>query len=120
MNYLLLAAGAALGGVARYAFVALAGRWLDAGFPWPILWINASGSVLIGLLAALGLAPGWRLFAMAGFCGGFTTFSTFGLETLELLREGQTLKAAANAFGSVVFSVGGAAAGFAAGSWMRR
>lgn len=120
MSYLLVAAGAALGGVARYAFVALAGRWMDAGFPWPILWINASGSVLIGLLAALGVAPGWRLFAMAGFCGGFTTFSTFGLETLELLRAGHVGKAAANAAASIVLSVGGAAAGFAAGSWMRR
>lgn len=82
-----------IGGTARWlSSVALHG-WLGAGFPWGTLAVNIAGSFLIGFYAAAAgpdgrLFPGplQRQFVMAGFCGGFTTFSIFSLETLHLAR----------------------------------
>ena len=109
MTYLWVALGSALGGVARYGCTGLAARWLGASFPWGTLIVNVSGSVLVGLLATL-LAPDGRLlagpdaraFLMIGILGGYTTFSSFSLETLNLAREGEWLFASANVALSVV------------------
>jgi CrcB protein len=77
-------------------------------FPWGTLIVNASGSFLIGLFAAVAepggrryLAPAGRSFLMYGICGGYTTFSSFSLQTLDLIRSGDWLKAWANVFASV-------------------
>ncbi len=95
-HYGAVAAGSALGGLARYLIsVAAQVHWGD-GFPWPTLLANLAGSFLIGLYVALNL-PGGRLndplrrrvFVMAGFCAGFTTFSLFSLETILLLEAGR-------------------------------
>ena len=109
MTYLWIALGSALGGAARYGCAGLAARWLGATFPWGTLLVNVSGSLLIGLLAAL-MAPDGRLlaapdvraFLMIGILGGFTTFSSFSLETLNLMRDGEWLFAFANVLLSVV------------------
>jgi CrcB protein len=107
MNWLLIAIGSALGGVARHwCGLVVASRW-GASFPWGTLFVNVTGSFLIGLVAALTVgkvsqtAQQTRDFLMVGVLGGFTTFSAFSLQTLLLLREGRAAVAAANVAVSV-------------------
>lgn len=107
-TYLWIAVGGALGSVARYACYGLAARFIGDTFPWGTMIVNVAGSGFIGMIAALTgpdgrllVAPQVRQFMMAGLCGGFTTFSTFSLETLNLARDGQWAKAAANIAGSL-------------------
>lgn len=91
-TYLLVALGGALGSVARFGIGEAMGRWLGQSFPWATLLVNVLGSFAIGWLATspatADLAPSSRAFFMAGICGGFTTFSAFSLQTLELARQG--------------------------------
>ena len=108
VNYLWVGLGSALGGMARYGCSGLAARYMGATFPWGTLIVNVSGSLIIGFLATLALADGRllispyaRAFLMIGICGGFTTFSSLSLETLNLARDGEWLWASAN----VVLSV---------------
>ena len=100
-------AGGALGTLARYVASVLALPISDR-LPWGTILVNISGSFLIGLFGTLTLAQGrfpladnWRLFVMVGICGGYTTFSSFSLQTLVLLRDGEWLLASLNAFGSL-------------------
>lgn len=109
MNYLCIGLGSALGGMARYGCSGLAARYIGAAFPWGTLIVNVSGSLVIGFLAALAAAdgrllisPDARAFLMIGLCGGFTTFSAFSIETLDLARDGDWLWAGANVVLSVV------------------
>jgi CrcB protein len=120
MTYLWVALGGALGSVARYAVSIGAARWLGAAFPWGTLIVNAAGSFAIGLLAALVTADGRpalgndaRAFVMIGILGGFTTFSSFSLETLNLARAGALGAAAANVGLSLVLCLAGVWLGFA-------
>ena len=93
MKILLVAIGSGLGGVLRY----LVPCWIGAakGFPWATLTVNVVGSLLIGLLSGLLARHGGssvesiRAFAVIGFCGGFTTFSTFSNETFRLIESSQ-------------------------------
>ncbi|HEU0220656.1 MAG TPA: CrcB family protein [Paracoccaceae bacterium] len=99
--YLAVALGSSLGGVARAVASLAALAWLGPGFPWGTLAVNVLGSFVIGFYATL-TGPGGRImagthlrqFVMTGFCGGFTTFSIFSLETLGLAREGRPALAA--------------------------
>jgi len=107
--YLLIALGGALGTVLRFFLSEVAHRWWGDGFPWATLLINVSGSLLIGFIYTATTTSGrwplegeWRQMAMVGFCGGFTTFSAFSLQTLELLRRDLLGRAAANVIASVV------------------
>ena len=109
MTYLWVAIGGALGSVARYACSGFALRLVGAGFPWGTLFVNVTGSLIIGLLAGVMSADGRpllsedaRAFLMVGVLGGFTTFSSFSLETLTLARNGEWLGAGANVVVSVV------------------
>ena len=104
-----------------------AARWLGAGFPWGTLFVNIAGSFAIGLLAALVSADGQRLlgadaraFAIVGVLGGFTTFSSFSLETLELARGGALGAAGANVAFSVALCLFGAWLGFATAGLLNR
>lgn len=94
-SLLLVALGGALGSVARY----LVSRVLTGSFPWATLTVNLVGSLAIGLLAGLiskhTLPVELRLLLVTGFCGGFTTFSTFASESLTMLKAGDTLLTAA-------------------------
>lgn len=108
LNYLVIFLGAGAGGVCRYlmgtAVQRLANGWI---FPIGTFAVNMLGCFVIGLLAQLAEARGafaleWRLFLFVGVLGGFTTFSSFGLETYQLLRDGQYLLAAGNAAGQVI------------------
>ncbi|MFL6814634.1 MAG: fluoride efflux transporter CrcB [Bradyrhizobium sp.] len=102
-----VAAGSVLGGVARYLLSVLI--QLIPGFPWATLFVNITGSFIIGFYSTLS-GPDGRLFAsvrqrqfvMTGFCGGYTTFSTFSLETFTLLQGGMVQTASLNIAASVV------------------
>ncbi len=93
--YLLVAVGAAIGGVARYAVSSLIGRMWTGSFPLATLTVNIVGSLLMGVLvgALARFMPAWqaeaRLFAAVGILGGFTTFSSFSLDTIVLIERGE-------------------------------
>lgn len=96
---LLVAAGGALGAVARYAVNLLAATFLPGGFPWSTLLVNGVGGFLAGIVFVLVTAnaadaPALRLFAAVGFLGAFTTFSAFTVETLALVAQGSWRTAA--------------------------
>lgn len=127
MTYVWVALGGALGSVARYACSTAAAGWLGAAFPWGTLLVNVTGSFAIGLLAALVAADGRpllgsdaRAFVLVGVLGGFTTFSSFSLETLALARTGAVGAAAFNVALSVVLCLAGAWLGFLAASLLNR
>ena len=112
-TYLLVALGGALGSVARFWFSGwLASRWGEI-FPWGTLIVNVSGSFAIGFLSAFSQPGGrhWisaesRTFFMVGVCGGYTTFSSFSLQTFHLVKDGEWLYAGANATLSVALCFG--------------
>lgn len=117
-NFLLVAAGGALGAVARYGVSVQAARLLGPERPWGTLLINVLGSLLMGLLAGRlalqsGSGEGVRLFLGVGLLGGFTTFSAFSLETVALLERREWATAALYVGGSVVLSVAALALGLA-------
>src|SRR5438874_1421635 len=107
--YFLIATGGALGSVARFFFSGLVANWFGATFPWGTLIVNVTGSFAIGFFATL-TGPDGRVFAggnarqffMTGICGGYTTFSSFSLQTLVLVREGEWLFAALNTIASFI------------------
>ena len=96
LNYALVATGGAIGSVLRFWISnVVAQRWGEA-FPIGTLVVNVSGSFLIGALAGLNPLPSTRALLMVGVCGGYTTFSAFSLQNLELIRAGNWLYAALN------------------------
>lgn len=119
MIYLWVAVGGALGSVARFWLGNLVVTWLGAEFPWGTLFINILGSFIIsffGLLTAssqkLMLPNEIRIFVMVGLCGGFTTFSAFSLQTVDLLRAGFAERAVAYILASIILSILACAAGY--------
>jgi fluoride exporter len=109
MTYLWVMLGSALGGGARFYLSGLAAERIGEVFPVGTLVVNVSGSFVIGFVATLTgpdgrvfVGPDARLFVMAGICGGYTTFSSFSLQTLNLAEEGQWLYAGANVILSVI------------------
>lgn len=114
---LIVMLGGAFGTLARY-LIGLAALPISQSLPWGTITINILGSFIIGLFGTLTLAHGRypvsenvRLFVMIGFCGGFTTFSSFSLQTLDLLRNGAMARAAINVVASVVLCVAAVAVG---------
>jgi CrcB protein len=109
LTYLWVAIGGALGSMARFWMANAVAAVTGPSFPWGTLGINVIGSFVIGLFFAL-TGPGGRfdvpsdarIFVMIGLCGGFTTFSSFSLQTLMLLQAGEILRAGAYILGSVV------------------
>ena len=105
-----VALGGALGSLARYFVGIYAGRLLGTAFPWGTLFINVTGSFLIGAFAE-SFALRWdaaqstRVFLVVGICGGYTTFSTFSLDVVTLLNRGELIAATAYMAASVVLSV---------------
>jgi CrcB protein len=109
-SYLWVGLGSAFGGVARFWVSGIVAERVGQRFPWGTIIINITGSMIIGILYAL-TSPEGRLntsrviatqLLMVGVCGGFTTFSSFSLQTLTLAREGQWLWAGGNVLISVV------------------
>ena len=109
MSYLWIFLGGGLGSIARFAASGFIARHFGETFPWGTLLVNVSGSFVIGFFATLTgtegrwlVAPSARQFVMIGLCGGYTTFSSFSLETLALARDGEWFKAGANSVLSFV------------------
>jgi CrcB protein len=116
-----IALGGAPGSVARYS-LALFAAPVSRSLPWGTILVNVTGSFAIAFFATLTMENGRhplpdtaRLFFMVGVCGGFTTFSSFSLQTLDLLRAGALGRALANILLSVVLCLGSVAIGYAAG-----
>jgi len=112
--YLWIALGSALGGVGRYWCSGVIARHIGETFPWGTLTVNVVGSLLIGLLATVSEPDGrllmsttMRQFFMIGVFGGFTTFSSFSLQTLNLVRDGQWIPASLYILGSVALCLVG-------------
>jgi CrcB protein len=107
--YLWIAIGSALGGAARYWCSGFVAEHIGQTFPWGTMVVNVAGSFIIGFVATLAGPDGQLLvgttaqqFVMVGICGGFTTFSSFSLQTLNLARDGDWLRAGANIGWSVL------------------
>ncbi len=120
-SYFVIAIGSALGGMARQFCGVAAARIWGVDFPWGTIGINILGSFVIGAFAAYTDAQGpmpanlvTRQFVMVGLCGGYTTFSSFSLQTLDLIRDGRMLEAGLN----IVLSVMLCLIAVALGHWL--
>ena len=115
-----IALGSALGGAGRYWCSGVVARRYGERFPWGTLFVNVVGSFIIGVFAALGpgetatIGPGIQQFVTVGICGGYTTFSSFSLQTLNLARDGQWREVWQNILGSTVSCLAATWLGFAA------
>ena len=119
-TYFWVALGGALGSVARYWMTNAVAALTGPHFPWGTILINVLGSFVIGLFAYLATPVGrvpvsfdMRAFVLVGICGGYTTFSAFSLQTLELARNGHWLEVAGNIVLSVVLCLAAVWAGYA-------
>ena len=118
LTYFWVALGGAIGSMARLWLSVQVGLLTGLGFPWGTILVNIIGSLVIGFVATL-TGPNGRVavpidaqaFVMVGLCGGFTTFSAFSLQTLELARDGRLLHAGANILLSVVLCLTAVALG---------
>ena len=111
-----IAIGGALGSVARYGMTVYCENLLGREFPYGIFFANILGSFAIGvcfvlLLERAALPEIWRSLLMMGFLGGFTTFSTFSLQSIGMIQAGRLIEAAVYILGSVILSILGAWAG---------
>jgi CrcB protein len=116
-NCIIIMIGGALGTLARYA-ISVAALPISGRLPWGAIIINITGSMVIGFFGTLTLGNGRypaseavRLFVMIGLCGGFTTFSSFSLQTLDLLRTGSVTRAAVSVGASVILCIAAVALG---------
>lgn len=120
MELLSIAAGGALGAVSRFCLGNLISRIIGSALPYGTFVINIVGCFFMGLIMTMiiergMLAAAWRLFLCVGFLGGFTTFSSFGYETLMLLQEEKIVAALAYVGGSIILGLMSAALGVAVG-----
>lgn len=117
--FLAVAAGGLVGAPARFLIDRAVNGRAESELPWGTFVVNVSGSLLLGLLSGLSLAGHLPVTAKAllgtGFCGAYTTFSTFTFETVGQLEDGRVLEAAGNALVSLTVGLAAAAAGLAAG-----
>lgn len=118
LTYFWIALGSALGGMGRYAISREVALRVGETFPWGTFVVNVTGSFVIGFLTAISgpdsrflVSPNARNFLLVGICGGYTTFSSFSLQTLELIRN----RDFSEAFGNILLSVGACIAAVAIG-----
>ena len=109
MKVLLLIAGGALGTLTRYGISGLTHRFMDGVFPWGTLMVNLSGALVIGFIWGLWenerISSNMRTFVFIGILGGYTTFSSYALETLNLFRDGETKLALINIIASNILGL---------------
>lgn len=123
MAYLWIALGAVAGASARYFLSDYIARIIPSSFPYGTLFINVSGSFVLGFFLiwtserAL-VDPRWRLLLAIGFCGSFTTFSSYAFETLGLFEQGQWLLTGANILASNALCLVSVLAGAALARWL--
>jgi len=118
VNYLWIALGAVAGASARYFLSLLIARDFSSAFPYGTLLINVTGSLLVGSFLVFStervlIDPRWRLLVVIGFCGSYTTFSSYAYESFALMERGQWLLTAINIVGSNVLSLAAVIAGAA-------
>ena len=118
MNYIWIAVGAVVGASARYFLSGLIARSFSATFPYSTLLINVTGSLVLGFFLVYStdrvlLDPRWRLLVAVGFCGSYTTFSSYAFESFALMEQGQWLLASLNAVASNVLCLAAVLAGAA-------
>lgn len=117
MILLAVALAGALGAPLRFMVDGFVQDRLGGAFPWGTFVVNVSGSLLLGFLTGVALYHGFpsvpKAFLATGFCGSYTTFSTFGYETIRLADDNAGLLAGANALGSLVAGLAAAASGLA-------
>ena len=118
MNYLWVAVGAVAGASARYFLSGLIARNFSATFPYSTLLINVTGSLVLGFFLVYStdrvlLDPRWRLLIAVGFCGSYTTFSSYAFESFALMEQGQWLLVGLNAVASNVLCLVAVVAGAA-------
>lgn len=111
-NYLFVSVGAAIGGAMRYWLSGVVHQILPSNFPYGTLTVNLIGSFLLGIFIFYFdendlLSTQFRLLLTVGFCGGFTTFSTFSYETISLIRDSEFMLAVFNIALNVLFSLAG-------------
>ena len=104
---LFIAGGGAIGAVMRYGASLGAYSLFGRGFPYGTLFVNVTGSLLMGVLSIIllerfSVGPEWRAAILVGLLGSFTTFSTFSLETLNLLEQGDMMRAMVNIASSII------------------
>ena len=117
-DVLVISIGAILGANARWFLSRFAARLLGPVFPYGTLFINITGSFIVGFFMIWSservlLDPRWRLLVVIGFCGAFTTFSSFAFETMAYFEQGQWLLLLTNFFSNNLLCLGGALAGMA-------
>jgi CrcB protein len=116
VNYIWIAVGAVVGASARYFLSGLIARNFSATFPYSTLLINVTGSLVLGFFLVYStdrvlLDPHWRLLVAVGFCGSYTTFSSYAFESFALLEQGQWLLVGLNALASNVLCLAAVLAG---------
>lgn len=109
-DILLVGIGGLFGSVLRYLVSIIASTYLTSPFPYATFAVNVTGCFLIGVIFAVSdrgqlISPEWRILLTTGFCGGFTTFSTFSFESVKLLQDGEFMYSFANAAFSIVFGL---------------
>ncbi|HEX7654087.1 MAG TPA: fluoride efflux transporter CrcB [Verrucomicrobiae bacterium] len=114
LNYFLVGLGSALGGILRFWLSGVVANRFGQSFPWGTILVNITGCLVIGFFNTLTstdgrfmMSPASRTFFMIGICGGYTTFSSFSLQTLNLMEEGEWWRAGGNVVISVVFCLVG-------------
>lgn len=117
MTTLAVALAGAVGAAARFSVERWVTQRLDHGFPWGTALVNITGSLMLGIVVGLatghGLEPSVESIAAAGFLGGYTTFSTYAVETVRLVENRLVLRAGVYALGSAALSIAAAALGLA-------
>jgi CrcB protein len=116
VNYLWIALGAIVGASARYFLSLLIARDFSSVFPYGTLLINVTGSLLVGFFLVFStervlIDPRWRLLVVIGFCGSYTTFSSYAYESFALMERGQWLLTGVNIIGSNVLCLAAVIAG---------
>lgn len=117
-DFLIISLGAIAGANARYLISRLAARMLGPVFPYGTLFINVSGSLIVGFFIIWTTErvladPRWRLLVVVGFCGAFTTFSSYAFETMAYFEQGQWLLLITNVLTNNLLCLSGALAGMA-------
>ena len=123
MAYLWISLGAVIGACARYFLSGYIARVFSALFPYGTLVINLTGSLLLGFFLILTgervlLDPRWRLFVAVGFCGSYTTFSSYAFETFAYMEQGQWILMALNVVASNVLCLAAVLVGAALARWL--
>lgn len=123
MSYLWIAIGAVAGAGARYFLSRYVARVFLSTFPYGTLLINVTGSLLLGFFLILTsermlVDPRWRLLVAVGFCGSYTTFSSYAFETFAYIEQGQWLLMGLNIIGSNVLCLAAVLAGAAIARWL--